>query len=172
VPAGLIGDSCWIGVLLPSVDRVGRCFPLTICEPVPRGLLEGAGLIGIDSHLDPMARAGIQALEATSVEAVEQSLAVLVPLQAEGTLATAAPRPIPLQAWLRSPPAGGGANAWPLHGTIASAMAAAAGHFVVAGLGRRVIWWSPASEAGGSGALLLEPFPFSSRLLGSLIGAG
>ena len=34
LPAGLIGDRCWIGVLLPSVDRVGRCFPLTICEPV------------------------------------------------------------------------------------------------------------------------------------------
>ena len=33
--SGLLGDSGWAGVLMPSVDRVGRQFPLTIAVPLP-----------------------------------------------------------------------------------------------------------------------------------------
>lgn len=33
--AGLIGPSAVMGVLMPSVDRVGRQFPLTLAMPVP-----------------------------------------------------------------------------------------------------------------------------------------
>ncbi len=33
--AGLMGPSAMMGVLMPSVDRVGRQFPLTIALPVP-----------------------------------------------------------------------------------------------------------------------------------------
>lgn len=32
---GLCGPQGWAGVLLPSHDKVGRCFPLTIALPVP-----------------------------------------------------------------------------------------------------------------------------------------
>lgn len=173
VPAGLIGEGCWIGVLLPSVDRVGRCFPLTICESLPRSLPEEAGLIAIDAHLEAMAQAGIESLEAPSVDTVEQKLAMLAPLNVvTGAVSAAASKRVALEAWLRQPSAGGGgAGAWPLNGSVAAALAAAASHFVVASLGDRVLWWSPADDAGG-GALLLEPFPFSGRLLGNLIGAG
>lgn len=34
VPAGMFSKAGWIGILLPSVDRVGRYFPLTIAAPV------------------------------------------------------------------------------------------------------------------------------------------
>jgi type VI secretion system protein ImpM len=34
LPAGMFSGAAWIGVLLPSVDRVGRYFPLTIAAPV------------------------------------------------------------------------------------------------------------------------------------------
>ncbi len=30
---GLLGDSSWAGLLMPSVDRVGRHFPLTVAQP-------------------------------------------------------------------------------------------------------------------------------------------
>ena len=33
--SGLLGETGWAGVLMPSVDRVGRQFPLTIASPLP-----------------------------------------------------------------------------------------------------------------------------------------
>lgn len=37
---GLCGDTAWAGILMPSVDRVGRYFPLTLAAPVEnRGVL-------------------------------------------------------------------------------------------------------------------------------------
>ncbi len=35
---GVCGEGGWAGVLMPSVDRVGRHFPLTIAAPLPGGL--------------------------------------------------------------------------------------------------------------------------------------
>ncbi|MDQ3059948.1 MAG: type VI secretion system-associated protein TagF [Pseudomonadota bacterium] len=32
---GVCGSSCWAGVLMPSIDKVGRHFPLTIAVPLP-----------------------------------------------------------------------------------------------------------------------------------------
>jgi len=34
VPAGMFSKAGWVGLLLPSVDRVGRYFPLTVAAPV------------------------------------------------------------------------------------------------------------------------------------------
>jgi len=34
IPAGMFSKAGWVGLLLPSVDRVGRYFPLTIAAPV------------------------------------------------------------------------------------------------------------------------------------------
>jgi type VI secretion system protein ImpM len=183
VPAGLLGDASWIGVLLPSIDRVGRCFPLTICEPVARAALEEAGMIGIDLRLAALADAGIEALDADTVDFLEQRLAGLGPMRAgvastpgsPAAGATMASQPtalIPLEAWLQRSRPGHDplATAWPLSGTVPAMLAGSASRFVVAALRDRVLWWSPADAAGGAGALLLEPFPFSAGLLGRLIG--
>ncbi len=40
---GLCGPEAWTGVLMPSVDRVGRYFPLTLARPLPGS----ASLLGI-----------------------------------------------------------------------------------------------------------------------------
>ena len=170
MPAGLLGDANWIGVLLPSVDRVGRCFPLTICEPLARTTLEAAGLIGIDLRLAALADVGIEALDADSVDFLEQRLGGLGAMRAAGDAAPVAP--VALEAWLQRPRPGQvpAPAAWPLVGSIPAALAGAASRFVVAALRDRVLWWSPADEAGGTGAMLLEPFPFSPGLLARLIG--
>ena len=34
VGTGIIGNSAWIGIVVPSVDRVGRYFPLTFAQPI------------------------------------------------------------------------------------------------------------------------------------------
>lgn len=31
---GVLDDACWIGIMMPSADRVGRYFPLTIALPI------------------------------------------------------------------------------------------------------------------------------------------
>lgn len=166
VPAGLLGDVGWVGVFLPSVDRVGRCFPLTICEPVARDMLEAAGLACIDAHLSPLAEAGIDALDAGTVDLLEQRLATLAQLQADATRTPG--RTVALEAWLpaRHRISQGHCeteSAWPLQDPIAATLSAAASRFVIATLGNRVLWWS-------RGALRLEPYPFSGGLLGNLIG--
>jgi type VI secretion system protein ImpM len=33
--AGVAGQECWAGVVIPSGDRVGRCFPLTLASALP-----------------------------------------------------------------------------------------------------------------------------------------
>ena len=35
--SGVCGSTAWIGLLMPSVDRVGRYFPLSIVSPVSKG---------------------------------------------------------------------------------------------------------------------------------------
>lgn len=35
---GLVADGAWLGVMMPSVDAVGRYFPLTVVMPVDAGL--------------------------------------------------------------------------------------------------------------------------------------
>jgi type VI secretion system protein ImpM len=37
LPAGFYGSTAWAGVLMPSVDRVGRCFPLAAAAPLGEG---------------------------------------------------------------------------------------------------------------------------------------
>jgi type VI secretion system protein ImpM len=37
--SGVVGGPVWAGILLPSVDRVGRYFPLTIVAELPPGIL-------------------------------------------------------------------------------------------------------------------------------------
>lgn len=92
---GLCGNAGWVGVLMPSVDRVGRYFPLTLALPVPADVnmsdlfianndwyteVESAALAALEDNLDlidldnllngipPMARP-----EARSVDRVPQT---------------------------------------------------------------------------------------------------
>ena len=48
LPAGACSRSCFMGILMPSVDSVGRCFPLTLAHEIegpvdPLGLMAGSG---------------------------------------------------------------------------------------------------------------------------------
>lgn len=37
--SGICGNTAWAGVMMPSVDRVGRYYPLTLAQPVPSDAL-------------------------------------------------------------------------------------------------------------------------------------
>ena len=61
---GICGESAYAGVMLPSVDRVGRYFPLTLISPLEPGscLLEAACATG---------RAWFDAAEALALKALD-----------------------------------------------------------------------------------------------------
>lgn len=62
VPAGTCGSDAWAGVMMPSVDRAGRYFPLTLTAMAPPGLPPVAMLAGD----------WIAALEAVALSALDE----------------------------------------------------------------------------------------------------
>jgi type VI secretion system protein ImpM len=84
---GLITDNAWLGVLMPSVDRVGRHFPFTLAVPLHNGHADLVDALANDDWLaaaDALAR---QVLDpAFDVPALEQAIAQLPPLHGERRL--------------------------------------------------------------------------------------
>lgn len=66
--AGLAGPVGAIGVLMPSVDRVGRQFPLTVMTPVP------AGRSAVQTHL--AAEHTFEALELVALDSLCDSMTI------------------------------------------------------------------------------------------------
>lgn len=63
VPAGMYSKTGWAGVLLPSVDRVGRYFPLTLAAPVAEdGIDVPATLARLLPWLDQLEALALEAL--------------------------------------------------------------------------------------------------------------
>jgi type VI secretion system protein ImpM len=79
--SGVCGDAGWVGLVLPSVDRVGRYFPLTVAAPRPPGA--GAGIASLVGAADWLARAEQLALtaldESFDLDAFDRALALLAP---------------------------------------------------------------------------------------------
>jgi len=65
---GLVGKDAWVGIVMPSVDRVGRYFPLTIACKVPNGV----SLM----HLFTEACDWFEDLESVAIAALENDLVV------------------------------------------------------------------------------------------------
>ncbi len=102
---GAAGGSAWAGVLMPSVDRVGRYFPLSLVLPLALGPATAAQMAGLWqwlSRLDELARDALH--EDWSAERLDEELAQMalpglagsdaaepVPPTDEGGLVEAAP---------------------------------------------------------------------------------
>ena len=72
---GDAGKQAWAGVLMPSVDRVGRYFPLTVVQPLhggPSSTQEMAGLWQWLARLDELARDAL--FEDWTADRLEQEL--------------------------------------------------------------------------------------------------
>ncbi len=69
---GVVDDSAWAGVLTPSVDRVGRHFPLTLARALPAP--------PATAWFDALEEAALGALDlAATVEDLEHVLATIAP---------------------------------------------------------------------------------------------
>lgn len=82
LPRRLIDDNAWLGAMLPSVDRVGRCFPLTVALPLPEsfGAIGQLGQIGqsnlpplnsLHAQLKPLVEAALRVVDDDDVEAFD-----------------------------------------------------------------------------------------------------
>lgn len=93
---GLLGACGWIGLLMPSVDRVGRHFPLTIAVPVAMAAPEDeaspataavsslAAALASPQWLATLDQAARRVLDVEfTVEQFESMLAAIAPMQAE-----------------------------------------------------------------------------------------
>jgi len=84
---GVIDPSCWCGVMMPSVDRAGRYFPLTIVAPFEAPPADAVAIARLQVWLNGLKRAALATLDdGHTTEQLEQALAVLGAPQA-------APRP-------------------------------------------------------------------------------
>lgn len=76
VLGGAAGSQAWAGVLMPSVDRVGRYFPLTIAQPLGAGLASVQQMSGLWQWLGQLDNLAADALhEDWSVDRLEEALA-------------------------------------------------------------------------------------------------
>lgn len=161
------GPSGWAGVLLPSADGVGRCFPLTVAaslRPCP-GMLATA--LDARGWFERIEQAGRQAVEAgLSPEALDARLEAIGPAACAGGDEQAAA----LARWWRVGGAGGFHARLPGPHALDDCVLAGAEFAFVGGGGARSLWWSVAGPhepvplhgfAGLPGAdgfaMLLEP---------------
>jgi len=63
ISSGVIDDSAWAGVVLPSVDSVGRYFPLTLVRPLSRGQDVFDFIISNDAWYQAMETVALSALQ-------------------------------------------------------------------------------------------------------------
>lgn len=61
--AGVAGPQAWLGLWFPSVDRVGRCFPLTVAVALPAVQADAHPLESAGTLLDALEDAALQALD-------------------------------------------------------------------------------------------------------------
>ena len=72
---GLAGDSGWAGVLMPSVDRVGRQFPLTLAVPLPSHAAAAEAIFGGAGWFARLEDAALAVLDVTrDASDLDQSL--------------------------------------------------------------------------------------------------
>lgn len=77
IPAGAFGAAPVCGVLSPSVDRVGRCFPLTLAAPLVGERWSGVSVRALAAWLDAFADALSPALSDATIGGFEAALAEL-----------------------------------------------------------------------------------------------
>jgi type VI secretion system protein ImpM len=151
----------WFGVLLPSVDRVGRLFPLTLAQGVAVDAMPALSLASVEPWLDELAALGVQALEFEQIEAFDQRLAAL-PGLAIAPETGEAPVALPIGDPLAQ-------GEWVLAGPLAEAVAGSAQQRWLADLGQRSVWWTEALP-GQPGRLALAGMPLAGEWLLTLIG--
>lgn len=165
---GPIGERAWAGVLMPSVDRVGRYYPLTIALPLPALPADTEAVESLWRWLVRLDEAAADALhEDWSIDMLEAELQRL-PLPE----AVAGPRAGRQVTPLTVPAEGTVAvalGAFPHAGALLAAQAAAQAADAWAGQARGLACWSAQPDLGDP-RLLASRGLDRARLVASLFG--
>lgn len=171
---GACGPDCWTGIMLPSVDKLGRPFPLTIAVALDAQTPSAAAVFSAHTWFDALEQIALDSLNLnTSVDALEKALATLpygdmmlsAPVSSRWLGATRA-----LGRWW----AGSGATPILLHLDDADAVpevidGSAWCALADAGLGRS-LWWHRDSLAGSAALLAFSGLPPSDHFAILLAG--
>lgn len=152
---GVCSDAAWAGAMMPSVDKVGRHFPLTIAlelEPRPELL---AALLYARSWFAEIGQVALDCLRVDcDLDVFEARLAATAfPVMPEGRASDSAGR---MDRWWNASPG----NSLALELPAGDGICALLHETGLAGLGRsgrgKSLWWS---EAAAGGAVRLLAFP-------------
>lgn len=86
--ARTLDSQTWAGIVLPSVDRVGHYFPLTLCAALPRMSFAADALAALQHWMDALEQAARTGLDPqTSVEGFDAELVKATPPRFEAVAA-------------------------------------------------------------------------------------
>lgn len=80
-------DGAFAGMLIPSADRVGRLYPLTIAFTIPAPLFERMSFTELESRLEDIETLALAVLNDDNLQGFEQALDMLPPMRAAGIAA-------------------------------------------------------------------------------------
>lgn len=158
--AGLCGPAAYAGVLMPSVDRVGRYYPLAIAVPLERGRALFALPAGVDPWFQQAERLALLGLDLDRLDLDEFSR------QVEALGAPSVPNSAAADA------AGGTAWYCPLpDAPDAAAIAPALADALLQRLFPRIsLWWTEGSEQVARCLLVCDGLPPASGFVALLAG--
>lgn len=150
---GVIGDTLWGGVIMPSVDKVGRHFPLTIAAAVPDAPGCMAGLLGARDWYGDLEETALETLSVDfQIQQFEANLASMPCPAAANTGSEAALAG--LAGWWRTP-SGMFEMPIPPGYDMQQLMQRAADQLFQSAAAGKTLWWR---EADASGPIQLACF--------------
>lgn len=170
--AGVCGDESYAGILVPSVDRVGRYFPLTVVAQLSAGHCPLDVACGANAWFEAAETLVLDALEAEAldIDAFDASVAEL-----REPLATASPsETVSLMHVLSASASPLQAAQWhvPLESaqSLQRAINALAYREMSRGLKPLTLWWTEGSKAVGASLLTLRGLPDAAAFTAMLSG--
>ena len=153
---GDAGTQAWAGVLMPSVDRVGRYFPLTLVQPLGAGPASTQQLTGVWhwlSRLDDLARDALY--EDWTADQLEAELARMALPELSPAPAPDLPAPAAEGSLVEVPAQRGPDAAWQIGVEAQRAWAGSA---------RGRAWWHARPDEGAPRLLLSRGLPAASTM--------
>ncbi|WP_334191130.1 type VI secretion system-associated protein TagF [Noviherbaspirillum sp.] len=76
-------SSVWTGMFLPSADRVGRLYPLTVAFPVPADMFLQLDFVLLEARLEEIETLVLNVLASDDLAGFERALAALAPMHVD-----------------------------------------------------------------------------------------
>jgi type VI secretion system protein ImpM len=154
--AGVCGPSAWTGLLVPSVDKVGRYFPLTFALPLRDSTVALECVFGNHAWYADLENIALAALSINfSVEGLESRLEQ-IPFVPDGVKCSLSPA---LDEWLGSPAAASFDHQFVDLDAALPAIRTNANVTCLSQLGARSVWWCVGVATGATGLHCVQGLP-------------